>query len=92
MCFILLELCISQGLDTTPTVQHWCDAGYGGDPVAQCGADGQWKLGATKKCIYLGCGSLDTFLTINVSSTWKDAMVVRERLNFTSSDFGRAFR
>merc|ERR1712100_186484 len=36
-------------------VTYWCDAGYGGDPVAQCGADGQWKFGKANQCAYLGC-------------------------------------
>jgi hypothetical protein len=72
-------------------VTYWCDAGYGGEPFATCSEDGSWHFQeAADRCTYLGCGSLDQFLTENVSASWQKAMTRSKVLNFTASDYGDA--
>jgi len=77
-----------RGYKVGASIKYWCDPGYGGDPVAKCGAAGQWIFGKVDQCTYSGCGSLDAFLSANVSSSWQDEMDISEKLNFTSSDYG----
>jgi hypothetical protein len=68
-------------------VVYRCDVGYGGSPTAYCSTQGTWEFVGANRCVDLGCGPLDQFLS-HSDQAWHDKMHVHGTINFTSRENG----
>eukprot|EP00933_Yihiella_yeosuensis_P031362 TRINITY_DN24926_c0_g1_i2.p1 TRINITY_DN24926_c0_g1~~TRINITY_DN24926_c0_g1_i2.p1 ORF type:complete len:523 (+),score=79.21 TRINITY_DN24926_c0_g1_i2:78-1571(+) len=60
-----------QGWTSGMRVSYKCDAGFKGQPFAECGTDGYWVFPhASPKCQLIGCGALEAYLQGTVTGDW----------------------
>lgn len=65
-------------------VPYQCEPGYEGNPVAECGSDGNWILANLSECVYTGCSDVGAYLTTVLGDKWQDHVAQTSAMNTTA--------